>query len=239
MITMSKTRRWILTGILDLMALQLFAQQPESILVDNVRPVHAVARELESRYGWRITYEDPAYTDADYQNTLLEGSVQEHGILKQITPHSQPIRFTVNIGTDVQEAKRLAIYQILAQHKSINNVSLFEVLHNADYSHIVPLSSGPGALVHYRSILDVPVNVSVMDLTVGEIVNLVLRQVSVQKRIPIVIGAIPLPMFMNERISLDARNRCATDVLVEIFERLSNRSVYYGLPERDDVGFAL
>ena len=37
------------------------AQEPRWLIVDDPRPVQVAVAELEKRYGWLVTYEDPPY----------------------------------------------------------------------------------------------------------------------------------------------------------------------------------
>jgi hypothetical protein len=41
------------------------AGEPRSITVESGRPVAAAVKELEARFAWPITYEDPPYAHAD------------------------------------------------------------------------------------------------------------------------------------------------------------------------------
>lgn len=195
----------------------------------GARPLHIAVRTLEHLYGWRITYEDPPYASRE---TMSSGTA-----VPFLVPKGRPYIFSTVPPGDrslVHERMRI-IRDILDQHSSSGNPGSFTAVHNGDFTHIIPVARTDESrgLVPYSSLLSASVTVEPKDRTVGEIVDLVLRQVSTIRGVAIVQGLRPAAMYQNEHCVRGADNEPAEDVLATIFELVNNRGISLGAsPQR-------
>jgi hypothetical protein len=95
-----------------------------------------------------------------------------------------------------------------------------DVLHNGDYSHIVPtaLKKKDGQVVAFEPMLSTRVSFQPSQRSLLDTVRLIMSQVSSTRSISIGLGTIPTNLFVQRSQLTYADNEQARDVLMRIFE---------------------
>jgi hypothetical protein len=148
---------WGVSSFMPGWAGRLRAQEGErvSISVDEGRPLAAVVRELERRFGWIVTYEDPAYLFApeikEVYNVRRDGG-------PTLLPRGGPFTFSYTLPpagptTSPQEA---LLGALLDQYHQTGYAGRFRLERTGPVYHIVPemAKDESGVLRPYASILD-------------------------------------------------------------------------------------
>jgi hypothetical protein len=190
----------------------LFARQGVTIDSGKARPVHVAVRALEQKFGWRICYEDPPYATNESTNVIPGVAF--------VVPIAKPIRFSFDQPRDLLSGEKARVVgQILQQHAQLGNPGAFAAIHNGDFTHIVPIArtDETGAIIPYASLLSTHVNFAATQMSVQQIVEVVLGQVSAARNIPVELGSIPTSLF-HEQQTRGASDDTAEDVLVKSFE---------------------
>jgi hypothetical protein len=120
--------------------------------------------------------------------------------------------------------KTRAVPSIIDQHSVTGNAGTFIALENGNFTHIVPSTrlDESGVRVPYRSLLSEHITFAAQDLTVGQIVEAVLQQVSTIRRVNVKLGSVLISLFLTEHQTRGASDEAAEDVLVKTFELASH-----------------
>jgi hypothetical protein len=235
----------------------LLVGQSSEIQTDGRRSVHVAVRSLERQYGWRITYEDPPYSQGEVERVEPDiaflaprGSPMKFSV--ESTAGGQPVNGTARqvdladlslespAGRQASDAlartvnKTRTLNDLLRQHVASRNPGAFAAISNGDFIHVVPTTriDEAGRTVAYSSLLDTPVMFPSADRTVGEIVDMVLQQVSATRGVKIVQGLVLCTMYKNEHQVRAALGDSAEDTLVRTFEFASHQAMSNGAAAR-------
>lgn len=205
------------------------------------RPVMELVRQLEGRFGWRITYEEAPYESAaDLVNVVSAAYLTAHPSASFLIPRPQQLSVTVpntapvfsapGTGSAASGLIETAIAGVIAQVNS-NGGGAFAVSFSGDFAHVVPTQyrKKDGSTSAFQAILDTPVTLPKAQRTIRETVNLICAQVAAIRGIPINEGTIPTNLY-HEVQSTYADNESARLVLARVFETASAQHQAMGVP---------
>lgn len=215
---------WGVSGFISGWADRLAAQEGErvSISVDEGRPLAAVVRELERRFGWIITYEDPAYLFApeikDVRHLRRDGKD-----LPLLVPRGGPFTFSYTLPptsptTSPQEA---LLGALLDQYHQTGYAGRFRLERTGPVYHIVPemAKDESGVLRPYASILDTKISLPDEEVNGMELIESIVAAVheSGDARLR---GSSAL---RGVRVRIAARDESVRSILVRMFASVAPR----------------
>jgi len=178
---------------------------PLRIEVSDPRPVAAAIIELEKKFGCVITYEDPAYLHTSQIEKSPEG---------QLIPKWGSISFNI-------------LESLLKEYSSQGNQPIFQVKKENGIYHVFPLKSKNinGELKSQVSILDTPISISAQNKNGAEILEMICDKLTEMTQKRVVVGTIPVEIFMGIKISYDfvkqSARKCLTTLLNDLGNNLS------------------
>ena len=167
-----------------------------SISVNDGHPVWEIASQLQERYGYAITYEDPRYSnDDDFEDV----TVQVRKDLEKYPPGMAPkvigmkvrnLTLAVPDSPSISPQEMAGILQRLVQsQESQGTGGRFRVLETGNQFHIVPTAvrDRSGAWIAQNSILDAPISLPLQGRTPGEMLKIVCEAVDAAAHVQIAI----------------------------------------------------
>jgi hypothetical protein len=196
--------------------------QSVEINVNDPRPL-AMVEALERRYGWTVTYEDPAYLHA---SDLADLSYRVHKDDAPTKPRilgvrGGPFRFTYMIPSEAAEPQqRTLLDALLEQHHLSGNPGIFRVLRTGTVFHVVPsMRKGPDGVLEARgSILDAKISVADGERTVFDMFEEIVVAVNRSSGVKVMTGIVPMNLFMQARVAGGAQNESARTVILRTLE---------------------
>jgi len=176
----------------------------ETVTVSDPRPVDAAVRQLQSIYGWPITYEDlPVAFEADIEDVTTRvrkdgKSADEPGVLRILVARTHSFYFmlgdrpVLKPGTRApEELARAAITEMLKSYsESTGGATQFALTDSNGIFHIVPTRGRNrlGEPEPVSPILDTVVTIPPGQRTAGELISAVCRTVAAQTGVRIDFG---------------------------------------------------
>ena len=206
----------------------IVAAETETVLYSNQpRPLRDLVRQLEQRYGWRITYEEAAVRNLsdleDASERFKKMGYKPKGPF--YVAKSNPISVKIKEPVARHKMKDASpiidtIKEVLKAYQKAKHPFIFTVMGNGDFFHVIPAAHRDerGKLVEFQPLLNTPVTFPAGKRTVGETVGLVLDQIQQKRGVRIVLGSIPNNVFLNHYAPSSAANTPARRVLIETFE---------------------
>jgi hypothetical protein len=192
----------------------------ESLLADGARPLGAAVSQLETLCRCVITYEDRLWRREDVQD--LPGHAPGRETPK--VPKGNAFMFRVRRDLETQNSSLVynSLAEILAAFEQKNEAGVFHIRASDGVLHVAPNDA----------LLDHKITMERENLSLREVVRVVLDQVSASTHQTIKFGTIPLNI-MKAPVTIGAKNEQAADVLSRAFssshQKLSWRLLYdYG-----------
>ena len=181
-------------------------QGPETVSVNDPRPLNAAVKVLEERCHCAITYEDPKWGPDDVDD--ISGTVWHKANVRVRIPKGGLFTFHtppgLEAGTPAQT--RAATAQVAhAFEEARSGRGAFRVTNDATTVHVIPRGG---------SVLDTPVTVTSATRPLGDVVTMVLAQVGQATGQRIGLATFPINLFKQRRVSIEATHERARDVLV-------------------------
>jgi hypothetical protein len=167
-----------------------------SISVNDGHPVWEIARQLQERYGYAITYEDPRYSNDD---DLEDVTLQVRKDLEKYPPGGAPkvigmkvrsLTLAVPDSPSISPQEMAGILQRLVQSQETQGTGgRFRVVQTGNQFHIVPTAvrDRRGAWIVQNSILDTPISFPLQGRTPGEMLKAVCEAVDAAAQVKIAI----------------------------------------------------
>jgi hypothetical protein len=191
-------------------------EQPLQLSILDARPLKAAIEQLESRYGWIITYEDPPYeniTDLDdVTSRVAKNPDPKKG--KVLVPRQRGFEFKYPAASEPRAEAVLAA--VIRDYNMASNNDGFRLLRTGNIFHVVPSVSDNkiGLPTNRQSRLDVRVTIPESDRSVLATVELVLAQVRELTGVAVVMGRAPTNLLTQKKLRTGANNETARDVLL-------------------------
>lgn len=207
------------------------AQRRIKISVKNGRPVAEAIKIIEQRFGWAITYEDPRYLNASEISDVTEKVRRD---LDKFPPGQAPrvlvpkggnLTFEYDAGTESSPPDpNLIVQQLLAAHVTSGNAGRFVMESAEDVIHVVPtaVKDASGKLTLQKSILDQVITLPTKERTGQQTLEDVCAAVSKATKQHVVVGTIPLRLFVSHKDRQETKNLKARDALIRLFQRTAS-----------------
>jgi hypothetical protein len=220
---------WGVSGFIPGWAGRLTAQEGErvSISVDEGRPLKAVVMELEQRFGWIVTYEDPAYLFApeikDVRHLRNDGKD-----LPLLAPRGGPFTFSYTLPRATQTTpppQEAMLGALLDQYHRTGYPGRFRLVRTGVVYHVVPTMARDEAGVFrpYGSILDRRISLPDREVDGMEMLELIKAAVRRGGDERLLVGTFLTGMLLHARVQSGARDESVRSVLLRMFASFNPR----------------
>jgi hypothetical protein len=225
---------------------------PNTITVEDPRPVDKAIQELEKRYGWRITYEDPPYghysdisvvTDFRLPAVPVQSLSQLQAAQRKhlrLGPKGGSLTFTLP-SADPDELG--AVEALVKSYNESHRGFEFAVVRGAGLLHVVPrqMTGSSGTLEPVKPVLDTVITIEPRERTAYALLEEICKKISISTNTDVFVGLAPINMLSQTRTSIGGSAKTARSILerliVEIGARLSLSWRLFYAP--DDKTYAL
>ena len=221
---------WGVSALMPGSAGRLVAQEggQVSIFVDDPRPLQAVVLELERRFGWIITYEDPEYLFApeikDVRYTVSRDPKFERPVL---IPAGGPFTFSYTLPpTGATASPQDALLgALLDQYRQSGYAGTFRLERTGLAYHVVPAMARDetGVLRPYGSILDRRISLPDREVNGFEMFASIVAAVKGSGEQRLVLGVVPISGLGQIRVRIAADDESARSVLVRTLASIHPR----------------
>ncbi len=191
------------------------ANRRVKLSVQDPRPLAKAIETLESRSGWVITYEDPRYVN-ESEISAPKVLIPKGGALS--------IEYEVDPTTNKPADITLVVQQLLDAQSTSGNAGMFRLERNGEVIHVIPtaVKNTAGALTPQESVLDAVISLPAEDRTGMQLLDAICVSVSQATETRVVVGTIPLNLFVKRRTQRGAANQKARDVLDTMLEDIKS-----------------
>jgi hypothetical protein len=187
-----------------------------TITVQDARPVAKAIQELNERYGWQITYEDPPYRDVsdmpDVTPSVQEGSSVAPGTSYANVPKAAILSFPLP-ATNKDELS--TVNAVVKSYNEGHRGFEFAVVHGAGLLHVVPrqMTGSSGNLEPVKPVLDTLITIEPKERTSYALIEEVLKKVSIATNTHVDMGGVPVNMLDNMKTSIGGSGKTARSIL--------------------------
>jgi len=205
----------------------------DRLSVNDPRPVALAAEMLEKKYGWVVTYEDPAY----HESELVDVTESVSRNLDKFKPGQAPrvfipkggeLAFEYNIdpATKRPDDSAVVIQQLLDTYAMAGNPGVFRLDRDGQRLHIVPVAAKQqnGALTPYKSVFDTLITIPVQKRNGIELLEAFCAAVSQASGTRVLIGMVPNNPFLRYQTEAGAKDKKARDFLVSELDRVTTHA---------------
>ena len=191
----------------------------DRITIDDARPVKAAVAQLEQKYGWIITYEDPPFVHPDDLDDLTVGP---SGGKRALTPKRRRLVVELPPGTSATQRNRSVVQAVLDANETSNPSQRFQLLESDLGFHVIPgfARNQSGQVSHVAAVLDTRVTMQVTDVPALDVLNELCLKLSGPGNPRIDLGTMPGGLLRTRRVTVAITNAAARDVLVEVLRQL-------------------
>jgi hypothetical protein len=211
---------WAVTcaSIAVVTVIPLTAQQGESVelSVFDPRPLSAVIAQLETRYGWVITYEDPSYENPADLAEVSVHEVKDPKNLKAGVRIPRPRKFDFKYPNADRSRAEDVLAAVIRDYNKAGNNDAFRLVRTGKVFHVVPSVSDNklGLPTNRESRLDVRVTIPDAERSVLQTLELILAHVGELTGVPTLVATVPHNFLAQKKVRTGATNERARDVLV-------------------------
>jgi hypothetical protein len=216
---------------------------PNTITVQDGRPVDKAIQELEKRYGWRITYEDPPYshysdisvvTDLRLPAVPVQSPSQLQALQgkSRLVPKGGSLSYTLP-SDDPDELG--AVEALVESYNASRGGNVFAVVRGAGLLHVVPqqMTGLSGTLEPVQPILDTVITIEPKERTADALIEEICKKVSIATNTHVAFVSGPTNMLAQTKTSIGGSGKTARSILeqliVETGARLSlSWRLFYG-----------
>jgi hypothetical protein len=198
-----------------------------SITVQDPRPVDEAIQELNKRYGWRITYEDPPYSHysniSDVPDIRLPGvPVQSQSQLQAIqrehhrlVPKGGSLSFTLPSANPNELG---AVEALVKSYNASRGGNVFAVVRGAGLLHVVPrqVTGLSGNLEPVKPVLDTVITIEPKERTADALLEEICKKVSIATNTHVVVGIVPINMLVQTKTSIGGSGKTARSILEQL-----------------------
>ena len=212
---------------------------PNTLTVQDPRPVAEAILELDMRYGWQITYEDPLYihysdltdvTDTNWPGTPVQSlsqlqAAQQPGVNNRtLVPKGGSLTFTLP-SADPDELG--AVEALLKTYNESHRGFEFAVVQGASLLHVVPRKARglSGNLEPVKPVLDALITIEPKKRTSAALLEEVFKKVSIATNTNVGMASTAANLLDRTTTSIGGSGRTARSILEQwILERRSRFS---------------
>jgi hypothetical protein len=225
---------------------------PNTITVQSGRPVAEAIQELNKRYGWRITYEDPPYrhysdisvvTDIHLPATPLQSPSQLEAVQREhhrLVPRRVSLSFTMPSGYPNELE---TVEALVKSYNASRGGDVFAVVQGAGLLHVVPrqMTGLSGNLEPVKPILDTVITIEPRERTAEALLEEICNKIFIATNTEVDVGNVPTNLLMETKTSIGGSGKTARSILEQLILETDARlslswRLFYG---PDDKGYAL
>lgn len=194
--------------------------------VRDPRPLAKAVEVLEARSGLAVTYEDPLYVNegeiADVAPSVRKdfNRFRPGEAPKVLIPKGGAVTVDYNAipGTERPADPVAAVQELVKEHSASGNAGLFRVEQSGQMIHVIPAAfkNREGVMTAQQSVLDAMINVPAEERSGVQTLRAICEAVSQATHTRVVVGTIPLNLFIRHHGSEGGADQKARDVLVNL-----------------------
>jgi hypothetical protein len=210
--------------------------------IEGPRPLAKAIEVLERKYGWIITYEDPRYI---HESEVLDHTAPEFrgGKLRALGPKGGRLNLSSIIvdGAGKPDNPAVVLRKLLSLHDASGNAGRFSVKQTGKIFHVVPthIKDRKGQLVVQTSILDVAISLPEEERRGFETLDLICTAIGKAIKKEVIVGTVPLNLFLNHRSQLGAAKKQAREVLMRAIQDINSTLSWQLLYDPGEESYAL
>ncbi len=199
-----------------------------SLSAQGPRPIATAVEILEARCGCVITYEDPRYV---HISEIADVTGQVRRDLNKFRPGEAPKVFVPKGGavsieyedlptTKQPDGMAAIIGQLLEAHSAKGNAGRFRVELSGQINHVIPtaIKNEAGDLAPQESVLDTMITLPAGERSGMQTLETICAAISQANQTQVVVGTVPLNLFIQHRDRRGAASQRARDILVNLLE---------------------
>jgi hypothetical protein len=221
---------WAVSALIPGSAGGLTVQEGDAISIvvkadDEGRALKTVVRELERRFGWMVTYEDPAY--------LFAQEIQDVRHIRRVAidrpllvPRGGPFTFSYTLRRDLTSSPQEAVLgALLDEYHQTGYAGRFRLVRTGLVYHVVPAMTRDetGVLRPYGSILDRRISLPDREVDGFEMFASFVEAIKRSGEPRLTLGLVPLGGRGQMRLRHGASDESARSVLVRILASIHPR----------------
>jgi len=215
---------WLFIGIGGQPSKAWQENQTTTISVNSGRPLAEVIEILEKRYGWVITYEDPAYIyPADFEDVTMAVRRDGRTEPRVLVPRGGLFNFQYPTAavSSIQDASTI-LAKLIDDYNRSGHPGLFRVIRSGTVFHVVPVETrnASGQFVPRGSLLDVNISIVDHEATALDLLREIVNAVSRPGGARVVVGTVPLNAMIQTRVRSGAAGENARAVLSRTLEAI-------------------
>lgn len=200
---------------------------PKNITVQSGRPVAEAIQELEKKYGWQITYEDPPYvyygdltdvSDIDWPGVPVRSPPQlqlareSGGHHRTLVPKGGSLSFTLP-SADPDELG--AVEALLKSYNESHRGFEFAVVQGDGLVHVVPRQARglSGNLEPVKPVLDTVITIEPRGRTSYALLEEVFKKISMATGTHVGLGTVSANMLFRSKTTIGGSGRTARSIL--------------------------
>jgi hypothetical protein len=221
---MKRTRSvfWFAAMVLSAATLWAQANHPLRMVVDDPRPVASGAEQLEARYGWVITYEDPQWLAPSEIRDVTDSvrrdaqglSPQMRSMLPRVLiPRGGSFVFSLPLNGSSDQL--VVVQNLLAAYASAGNPGTFRVLQSPGAMHIIPVTARDATeqSAPQHPVLDATISLEKRSWTGAAFLEAFCKQLTLVSGQRVEVGIFPINTLGQFQADYDAWDEPARDVL--------------------------
>jgi hypothetical protein len=199
---------------------------PNTLTVQGGRPVAKAIQELEKRYGWQITYEDPPYShysditdvrDIDWPGVPVRSpsqlqAAQQPANHRTLVPKGGSLTFTLS-SADPDELG--AVEALLKSYNESHCGFEFAAVQGAGLLHVVPRKARglSGNLEPVKPILDTVITIEPKERTSYAMIEEICKKISIATNTNVDMATVPTNMLIQTKTSIGGFGKTARSIL--------------------------
>jgi hypothetical protein len=201
---------------------------PNTVTVQDPRPVAEAIQKLENTYGWQITYEDPPYIDysditdvtdipwpgapAQSPSQLQSLQLQTAARHRTLVPKGGSFSFTLPSDNPDESG---AVEALVKSYNASGRGQVFAVVHGAGLLHVVPRQAIglSGFREPVKPVLDTEITVEPKERTADALLEEICKKISTSTNSNVVMGTVPINMLLNTTTSIGGSRRTARSII--------------------------
>jgi hypothetical protein len=209
---------------------RLQAADTEHLSVNNGRPLAEAAWELEKRYGWVITYEDPMYVNESEINDVTLQVRRDLDKYKPgqaptvLVPKGGPLAITFNLTSDdnIPVRPESVVQKLLEANGAAGNGGSFRLEVSGPIVHVIPTAykNIAGTSIPLQPVLDSLISIPAEERTGMQSLEALCAAVSEVSQTKVVVGTVDPNLFVRYSNQLGAKDEKARDFLVSLLENV-------------------
>lgn len=195
----------------------------------STKPLFDICVALKDSMHWRVTFEEaPILWPED---AVLERNPQV--LRERLVARASPLEVEIpSDRTVTAPAMKAVLDKILTAYHKSGNRGTYRYVLDGDYIHIVPSAvRGPdGQSLALQPVLDTPVTIPKGTYMILSLEHSILEQIRLKRGISIVDGNIPMNLFSQSRVTVEAHEEPARTVLARALTEVDKIRRADGMP---------